>query len=157
MAVALLCGFAFVACSKDDNPKDDPKEETQQVLYYSVKLNDVWIQFCDVEISYMDLKGDMQTEKITSSDWEKTLNTEGDKLLDAKMVLKSKVKADHPEIDATATYEISKSVVGYTAVITRSGAKSMKTLGGIASTLKVSGARLLEYFARNKEDVYTAN
>lgn len=100
----------------------------------------------------------MQTEKVTATAWEKYLSVEVDKLLDARLLVKHKVKADYPKVATSATYEVSKDIGEYTDVMIMPSKdfNSMKTIGGIGVTMKISGSRLIEYFARNGDDIYTA-
>ncbi len=107
--VAISLSFTLTSCEDKNGPNDEPKEEVNIRVIYSVELSDTWYQFCDIEMTYTSPSGNPKTETITMDRVEKMtlpISMIPDKV---SLTVKAKPKAKQPDVVAGKSYSLERS------------------------------------------------
>lgn len=150
------CTMLMVGCKKDNSQQQEPDQPTQPtkaklvsaVLEYSLEVNDDMRLAADFTVSYFDANGQVQTEKLTSNSWSKTMNA----ALPAKLGVR--VVAVQKEGFNPADYETMTMLKSYsttTYCLDENGNKVGKEIGGVSSSLTLAGEKVPAYFEKYQD------
>ena len=149
----MLCALAFVACSKDDDPKPEKPDVTPGDTTYVVKytINDLgenYFAFGPMTATYVDAKGDTLTQKFDKyTEFPVVFTTTGWKKEGAVYFnLTHTVKQDTPIEDKTYVVERDVRLV----IVPNTGATFIT---GAPFSLPVRHDRVLDYMNKHAAKV----
>lgn len=150
MAIAAL---AFVGCGDDDdnnatNPSSGKPESVAYII--TADFSTDLLSVADVTAYYINEKGSVASEAITTTTWTKTVTQK----LPCKIGCKIAVALKKANIEDTKTYTILCAPDLNATVLDKNG-KKLKTKRSSLSikSSKLAGSKLEDYFSRNKHEV----
>ena len=79
VAVSALA-MSFTSCKDNNEPQPEPQKEKTPVasfMDFKATFDTLTIQMCDISFEYYEGAGNKKTEKVTTTVWERNLETKG--------------------------------------------------------------------------------
>jgi len=81
LCCAVVCIFTFSSCKKDANDPQTPEQSEQKTtvkpvaarMDYTLNVTDQMREVADINVSFYDKDGQLQTEQLTSNTWNKVM------------------------------------------------------------------------------------